>query len=300
MKKSKLIAIFVFGSTIYACTEDVKRDAKEEAVNEKLTTEAEAPIKEHLDRAYYPIPSPEQMFGFISDNGVAYSNQLMNTTDKVESYTDPSAQALNFGVYTADLAYAAAYQDIEATIKLYKVVKRLGSEMNISEIMTQETMSKMQENMQDPDSLAVIAGDSYYQAVEFLEQNGQEGKLALMSLGGWIESLYITLNAIGDFEENPKTVQRIADQKITFGNLYTYLKKHEDKVGVEGIINQIHDVRDVFASLREERSGKATNTKENGKMVFGGGTKIAISKSQFENLKTAINEFRSKITAIEA
>lgn len=297
MKKFRLLAIFIVGGMIVSCAEETKREATDDQ-DQELKSEAEAPIKEHLDKAYYPIPSPEQMFGFINDNGVAYSNQLTNSSENAELYTDPSSQALNFGVYTADLAYAAAYQDIEATIDLYKVVKKLGAEMNISEIMTQETMNKMQQNMQNPDSLAIIAGDSYYQAVEYLEQNGQEGKLALMSLGGWVESLYITLNAVGDFEENQKSIQRIADQKITFGNLYTYLKKHEEKIGVAEVIDKIHGVRDVFASLREERAAKATNNKEDGKLVFGGGTKITITKTQFEALRTEINQFRSTITSV--
>ena len=299
MKKINIIAVCLLGSALIACTEEPKRAAAEENT-EELKSEAEAPIKEHLNRAYYPIPSPEQMFGFINDNGVAYSKDLTNSSENADEYTDPSAQALNFGVYTADLAYAAAYQDIEATIDLYKVVKRLGAQMNISEIMTEETMAKMQQNMQDPDSLAVLAGDSYYQAVEFLEQNGQEGKLALMSLGGWVESLYITLNAVGDISSNPETVQRIADQKITFGNLYTYLKKHEDKVGVSDAIALIHDVREVFSSLREERAARTSSSGKKGKLVFGGGTKIQITEAQFDTLKTAINEFRAKITSVEA
>lgn len=293
MKKLIFPAALLCSSIFFSCAESEQRkglDAKEE----RLKEEAAAPQKEHVQRAYYPIPSPEQMFGFINDNGVKYSKELTNNIENVRNYTQPTEKALNFGIYTADLAYTAAYQDIETTIDLYKVVKRLSAELNIEEMMTEEMMENMQANMEQPDSLAVIAGDSYYQAVEFLEQNGQRGKLALMSLGGWIESLYITMSAISSFEEGSSTANRIASQKITFGNLYTYLKKNEDEVGVPEAIKDVQKIRGVFASLIEERAGKAAKD-ESGKLVIGRGKKITMTKAQFDELKTAVSDYRTSI-----
>ena len=287
-----IIAIALMG--IFSCAEGGDRN-KESKEDEALVEEAALPQKQHEERAYYPIPSPEQMFGFINDNGVAYSADLINASSNAETYINPTEKALNFGVYTADLAYAAAYQDIESTIDLYKTVRRLGAELNIEEMMTEEMMQSVQANMEDPDSLAVIAGDSYYQAVEYLEQNGQEEELALMSLGGWIESLYITTSAISSFEENSPTADRIAAQKITFGNLYTYLKKNEEAAGVKEVLKDIQDIRSIFAGLKEERVAK-TSSKEGGKLILGRGNKINISEQQFTQLKFVIGAYRSKIT----
>ena len=288
---------FIIGSIIFtaACGEPTKRVDENESENPNLEAEAAAPQVEQKEKAYYPIPSPEQMFGFISDAGIEYSNKLINDRKLAENYTDPSKKALNFGVYTADLAYSAAYQDIQTTIELYKVVKRLGAEMNIAEMMTSEMMDKMQANMQEPDSLAVIAGDAYYQAVDYLESNEQNGKLALMSLGGWIESLYINLNSLEALDAQSPTAQRIADQKITFGNLYTYLKKNEKEVGVAEAIEDIKSIRGVFASLVEEKKVSQSTSKEGNKLVFGKGSKIKMTEAQYKALREAINAYRTKI-----
>lgn len=290
--KNLIISLSIFALFTFGCSENDNR----KKVDKKMEKEAAAPIDKHNNRAFYPIPSPEQMFGFINDNGVSYNSALLNDPSNVEKYAQPTEKALNFGVYTADLAYSAAYQDIKSTVMLYKTVKRLGGELNISEMMTEEMMTKMQANMENPDSLALIAGNSYYQAVEYLESNGQEGKLALMSLGGWIESLYITVNAVSKFDSNSSTAKRIASQKITFGNLYTYLKKNEDKTGVKKELDAIQPIRAVFASLLEESSAKKT-TNENGKLVFGRGKKIILSEAQFNELKAAINTYRNQLTA---
>jgi hypothetical protein len=292
MKKITFGFSIALALLLASCAEPAadKANDKEDA----LKKEAAKPLKEKREKAYYPIPSPEQMFSFINDNGVGYSKKLMNNAANVSSYSDPISMALNFGVYTADLAYAAAYQDVETTIDLYKIVKKLGADLDIEELMTKDGMEEMLANMENPDSLAIVAGRSYYQAVDFLEGNDQQGKLALMSVGGWIESVFITINSVEKFEENSLTANRIADQKITFGNLYTYLKRHQDKVGVLETINKLKDIRTVYASLQEEKY-PSNLKKTGGKLILGGGRKILISEIQFNELKEAVNTCRTNI-----
>jgi hypothetical protein len=176
----------------------------------------------------------------------------------------------------------------------------MGADLNIEDMMSEEMLKEVQANLQNSDSLAVIAGRAYYEAVDYLEKNRQQGKLALMSLGGWVESLYITLNAVEGFEADSETAQRIADQKITFGNLYTFLKKNEDKVGVPEAIEKIQPVRAVFASLMEEKSAKSEKDSESGKMVLTSSKKINITEEQYNELKIAINNYREQITRIES
>lgn len=297
----KLSAFLILPILLAAsCTEPRNLEKEEDRVNDSLKAVALEPAKEHRDKAYYPIPSPEQMFGFINDAGVSYSKQLIQDVSQAQNYNTPTKKALNFGIYTADLAYAAAYQDIETTIDLYKVVKRMGADLNIEEMMSEEMLQKVQENLQNSDSLAMIAGRAYYESVDYLERNGQQGKLALMSLGGWIESLYITLNAIEGFESKSETAQRVADQKITFGNLYTFLKKNEDKVGIPEALESIQPIRSVFASLKEEKTAKSEKNAESGKMVLSSSKEITINENQYKQLKLAINAYRSQIISTES
>ncbi len=296
MKQATYLILMLFALLLWNCADGP--DRQEERKRAALEKEAQEPMEEKKESVYYPIPSPEQMFGFISDNGVSYSKNLMNPHENYQSYVDPGKKALNFGVYTADLAYSASYQDIETTLDLYKVVKLMGADLNIEDMMTEDMMNNMQSHLQDKDSLAIIAGQSYYQAVEYLESNGQKGKLALMSLGGWVESLYITVNAISDFDPESETAQRLADQKITFGNLYVYLRKNEEEVGVKQEIKDIQGIRSVFASLKESRKGRSTEKAKGGKLILGGGSRITISENQFDALKKAINEYRTNLIKI--
>lgn len=290
MKKLVGLLIVIAVLMQFACAENERKKNKEDQGVE----EAVAPIEQHQQRAFYPIPSPEQMFGFISENGVSYNSELINSPANVVNYNDPVKKSLNFGVYTADLAYAAAYRDIRTTIELYRIVKNLGEEMHIEDMMTEDMLEQIESNMENPDSLALVAGSHYYQAIDYLEKNGQEGKLALMALGGWIESVHITTSAIKYFDPNSRTAGRLASQKITFGNLYTYLKKNENEKGIAKALQDIQEIRAVFASLEETRGVKKEGG-ENGKLILGKGKKIIMTEQQFEALKIALEKYRSQL-----
>tara|TARA_B110000046_G_scaffold15690_3_gene15081 strand:+ start:14983 stop:15867 length:885 start_codon:yes stop_codon:yes gene_type:complete len=289
----ELIISFSLLILLSACGAESKRNKVKE--KEEANTEATAAVESEKS-SYYSIPSPEQMFAFINDNGIAYNKSLFHDCGVASDYIDPSKIALVFGIYTADLAYAAAYQDVESTIKLYKTVRKLSLDLQIEELMTEDMMEQIQANMENPDSLALITSDNYYNAVQHLEGNGQKGKLALMSLGGWTESIYISLNAITDVDLASSAVERIAAQRITFDNLYTYLSKNRDELGVTHELEKIQEIKGVFDSLQQGPSVKSTKKKE-GKLLFGKGKRTQMTMDQFLKLREEIGMYRSQIVA---
>jgi len=285
---------------LMACSDTSKNSGANEGENtDSLRAVATESADEFAQKVFYPIPSPEQMFSFINEVGINYSKALIQDPKKAQTYNDPTALSLNFGVYTADLAYSAAYKDIETTAELYQIVDKMAADMGIDEMMDEVVFKEVKRNLQNRDSLSVIAGRAYYEAVAYLEQNEMQGKLALMSLGGWVESLYITTNAISEFEEGSPAAQRIADQKITFGNLYTFLKKHKNERGVSEAIKGLKSIRSIFASLPESRTAKSSKDELGGKMVLSSSRKISINKAQFDSLKAAISQYRNSITSAD-
>lgn len=255
---------------------------KEDATKSNEISIEKQPKQEAKPKVAAPISSPEKMFGYIHKEGVTYSKDLMNSTANFTKYVQPPIKALNFGVYTTDLAYAAAYQDLEATIELYKVVKQMSSELNIAEMMTSEMVERMQANMENPDSLAVVAGQAYFQAVEFLDANAQNGKLALMSVGGWIESLYITMTAVEENELGLLTAQKIANQKKVFLNLFSYLENHQTEMGIEEAMKQLKPIAKIYEAIILNENSE----------------QLEINDTQYKQLKLAILNYRNQIVAV--
>lgn len=276
----KSLSVLLVGLSLgfYACVEEGKK-----AVSQPENLEKKEEKAKPVQQLKAPISSPEKMFGYIHNQGVNYSKELMNDPKDAEQYLTPHEKALNFGVYTTDLAYAAAYQDIELTVDLYKTVKRLSSELDIAEVMNPEMVEQMQANMENPDSLAVVAGQAYYQAVAFLEDNRQSGKLALMSVGGWIESLYITMYAVEGDEHLGNTKLKVAEQKVIFENLYAYLKEHQKELDVEKAMQSLQAIAKIYTQLSADENSE----------------QIQISEDQYTQLKKAVADYRNQIIAVE-
>lgn len=280
--KKFIVLLFCLSFGFYSCMEEgTSNSSNSDELEQSDAKEKKKPNA--IKQIKAPISSPEKMFGYIHDQGISYSKDLMNAPAKAQNYVTPQQKALNFGIYTTDLAYAAAYQDIESTVDLYKTVKRLSAELDIAEVVNAEMVEQMQANMENPDSLAVVAGQAYYQAVDFLEDNRQSGKLALMSVGGWMESLYITMNAIEGEKNATTTKQKVAEQKKIFQNLHAYLEKNQTDLGVEATLQSLQPVADIYKEITAEETGG----------------QLKINDTQYEQLKQAVSNYRNQLITVE-
>ncbi len=254
------------------------------------------------NETYYQIPSPDEMFGFIKESGLEFNGELLNPIQSASNYSDPKMQALNFGIYSADLAYTAAYEEFSETTKYFGTIQKLAEPIGISSAFDKALIERIQGNLDNADSLVVITNTSYFSVVEYLEQNEQGDKLGIIAAAGWLETVYVVVNTT-NFDKNKEAVDRLADQKLTLDNLLDYLNKYKSNADVNEVLGWFNDLETVFAALSEEEgseSGISFKKKDDGKMVLGGGSSITITKEQFNAIKDKVNEIRNNIVKTEA
>jgi len=86
-------------------------EANENAVTSKLVK---------LDSEIFSLPSPVQTAVLLSKSEVAYNEALLNSAEKKTNYLSQSAQALNLGVYGADLAYLSTTTTHNSSLTISK------------------------------------------------------------------------------------------------------------------------------------------------------------------------------------
>ena len=297
-KHSKLAIALLVGLplvTMTSCGGDdpVVEEAIEEVVEE---TAAE-------NTTYYQIPSPDEMFGFIKESGLAFNGELLNDIANADSYTDPKMQALNFGVYSADLAYTAAYKEFNETTKYFATIQKMSEPLGLNSAFDKSLIERAQANLGNADSIVSITNTSYFSIINYLENNEQGDRLGLIASAGWLETVYVTANTI-DYAKDKDAVDRLADQKLTLDNLLDYLAKYESDASVAEVAAWFKELEAVFAALPEDSedsgSGISMKKKDNGKMVLGGGgSSVSISEEQFNAIKDKVNEIRNNIVKTE-
>lgn len=290
-KNIKLVAVFMAAIPFFvtlSCSDEKPKEEVKEIVEE---------IVEETNENFYQIPSPDEMFGFIKTSGLTYNKNLINSAQKASTYSTPFEQTLIFGIYSADLAYTAAYEEFNESIKYFATIQKLAENIGISGAFNEELMNNIKNNLDKPAQLLANSNDSYFSVVEYLEQNEQADKLGVIAAAGWLETVYIVANSI-TYGKNEAALQRLADQKLTLDNLLLYLEKYNENADVAQTLTWLKELEQTFDAIPEANSsssGISLKKQENGKMILGGGNTLTISKEQFTAIKTKVTEIRTNI-----
>jgi hypothetical protein len=262
--------------------------------NSDTLTDANDVITEE-NLTFYLIPSPKDMFSFTNDEKLAFSSQVLNPVENADKYIDTKSRELGFGIFSADLAYTAAFSKTAEAANYLKVVRDLSDKIGISSVFDESLVNRFDNIQENKDSLMKVTNDTYFDIVRFLEDNERKSTLALISTGGWLESLYIVSNIIGDYSPDSKTIQLVADQKLIFENLMLYLDQNKNDENIKSVIAELQPIKVIYDQLKEEKTETGTNKAKNKGYVVGGGSKILISKEQFQKLKETITIVRNKL-----
>ena len=288
----------VVGLMLASCGGD-KTEATDDlavGVDSAKTELAQAQITE----TFFQVPSPGEMLTFIKMVGGKNNKNIsfLNSVDNQKNYNDNKSKALNFGIYSCDLSYCSIFEIGTEALKYFKSVKQLGDQIGVSSALKPEMMKRLEGNIGNSDSLAVITDDVYFSSFETLENSKQGPTLSLVVAGGWIESLFIA-TSLAKYEENSQIVERLADQKYTLDNLIEFLKKHEADASVASVVKQFTELQAEFNQIGEKDA--ATNVKSTDKAVkvLGGGKELAVTKEQYTKIVEKIKAIRNSYTAVK-
>ncbi len=293
MRTLQYISLFlVFTIAIVSCRSNNSKNksgAKEEI--SKIDS-----VKTQLNEIYYRFPSPDEMFQYIENKGLQFDNNLILPIKDVEKFLDSKSQSVNLGVYTADLAYITLFQKYKESLDYFQVTYMLAEKLRITSSFNDAFIKRVENNLNNLDSLKVYSGEAYSIITSYLVQNDKEKVLAQISVGGFIESLYIALNLINNYSPDNITIQRIADQKLAFDNMLKYCEVYKNDPNIKELLDEIEPVQVIFDNLKIVKGETKTSRDKSGKLIISGGDRIMITKEQFNELKKATGEIRNIIT----
>lgn len=197
----------------------------------------------------YKIPSPMEMFIFMNRTGSPFLNYKTHKVEKCNDYLSTKSKAINFGIYTADLAYCAVFGDFQQTIIYFNTSRLLANSLGLYEGYGAKIAERIDKNITSIDSLLEISADSYYLTNQFLEEQGSDDVLALILVGGWIEGLYLAIESVNGIDMDNPIVERIADQQLLLEGLLGYLRNNESSKNITEVIQELEQLQEVFDEL---------------------------------------------------
>lgn len=252
LNKCILIKISVFlisGLLFMACNASGDK-AKSTRLQHALST-IDDPLDEpesNLQIAY-KIPSPIEMFVFLEANDAPFVSDVLHNPAMHLNYVSRQSQALNFGIYAADLAYASVFGDIQETLLYFNAAKILASNLGLHEGFGQQMALRIDQNLNNIDSLMEISADSYNEATMFLEAQGLNTLMGFIMAGGWIESLYLAINSLPKADIDNPIIERIVDQQLLLDNLLALLQNKTQDESLQNVVDNLEDLREIYDLL---------------------------------------------------
>lgn len=274
--------------TFFSCTND-NESRKQGSDTLKTSADSAQEVNENVS---YQIPSPEDLFVIVKKSKLPYKETLLSTSDG--NFVTMMAKELNLGIYIADLSYSSVFNMNQNTLKYFTSVYKITESLGISSIVSNSFMDRMKNNLDKPDSLSLITSNSYYSIIRDLDNAGKGKTVAIVASGGWIEGMYIITNLIDKYDAANPTIQRLANQKAVFSNLYKNLERYNSDKDAAEVQKDLEPVKAILDQLQGPKQDTEVAKSKDGKIVLGNKEKLNFTEAQFNEFKQKIKDIRTK------
>lgn len=288
--------ILLFTLTIMFSCRQAQNNTNAGLVEEEEEEQLGFGTEEQLEEVFYRFPAPEEMLNFFEDEEFSFTPHILQPTEKSKQFLDSRSQAFNLGVYMSDLAYLTIFKQSQESHEYMLAIYNMTEKLRISSAFDFSLIQRMENNIGSMDSLKAISYIAMNKLNTYLEKNHKESTFLLISIGGYIESMYLSFNLVGDFTEGNPFIQRISDQKYVLTNLINFGLRYSDDPQVSEAIELLLPIRSKFNEIVVKKTPTKVEKDSTGTLQISGGNKYEITEEQYGELRQMVFNTRQKIT----
>ena len=286
-----LLVLLVVGGVFTSCGGD-KKDGEKEDLIETPDTIKTAVL--NLNGELFSVPSPVQTALLIQKSGITYDKSILNTSNKVNTYSTDYSRAFNLGIYGADLGYVSLYNQTQDALGYLAAIKQLSDKLGISAAFDAATMERIQKNITNKDSMMALVGLAYRSSDAYLKNNQRNDISTLILAGGWLESMHFSVLA---YKTKPGEAirSRIAEQKQALNSLVKIMSSNSTPEVVE-ISVMLSDLAKIYNDVQLKYTYAEPVTDTVKKITYiNSTTEVLITDEQLTQISNKVLEIRSKI-----
>lgn len=293
VKIISFLLIFINSLLCYSCqnNKSVKEKESEISTNkiQKIGT---------VKNLFYNIPSPIEITEIMKEMNLPYQPDLMNSVNNSDNYLSQSDMAINIGIYGADLSYIRIYEQFQDAARYLAVIKKFTRELGIPEEREKQTARRVEENIENQDSLLNIISETFTKSDSYLKENQRGGTAALIVFGGWIETLYLASNIIDLEHPQEGMTNLISQQKYSVKNLIGLLSQYRDNTKIISILPDLKKLDSKFREIEQVKKTPANLKSKNGKTVIQNKITLKASNKTIKEIREINNRIRARLTEL--
>ena len=183
-----------------------------------------------LKKIFRAAPTPMETARIVQRTGTSFSLDHLHSAMSASNYVTADRQAVNLGVYGADLSYATIFEENAVSLTYLEVVKSLARDLGVGDVIGDDMLERAEANRARQDSLVAIVSEAFFNLNERLKSNGQEDLSGMVVAAGWLESLYLATRHTDSANEELRT--RIAEQKLVMEDVIDLVNSYGQSPGL--------------------------------------------------------------------
>lgn len=263
----KILTLGVTITTILLTACGGNKEAETATTDTAQTAASAAPessVDEMVDFKFHyltaNIPSPMELVDALPKAGIPFSKDVLNATESESKYNTSLQKAINFGIYSVDMAYLTTNEEFSMVKSYLNTSRNLAKSLDLTETFDKVVGNRLSQNSENKDSLKKVIDEAYYEVDNYMRNNERALAATQMLTGSWIESQFITLSLIKDVAKNEKNsmlFDKVFEQKRHLASLVSLLKEYEKEKAFKPVIDQIYELNNQYASMQfEDASNK--------------------------------------------
>lgn len=227
------------------------------AATTQPTNDAASTVDEMVDFKFHyltaNIPSPMELVDALPNAGIAFNKEVINPTEKESKYLTSLQKAINFGIYSVDMAYLTTNEEFGLLKGYLNTSRNMAKSLDLSETFDKVVGKRLSENAENKDSLKKVIDEAYYEVDNYMRNNERALAATQMLTGSWLESQYITLQVVQGQTKNEKNAllfNKIFEQKRHLESLVSLLKEYEKDKSFSPAIKQMNELNTIYASMK--------------------------------------------------
>jgi len=256
----KILVLGLAVSTMMLTSCGGNKESETPAVDTTSTTATAAPestVDEMVDFKFHyltaNIPSPMELVDALPKAGIPFSKDVLNGTENESKYNTTVQKAINFGIYSVDMAYLTTNEEYSLVKGYLNTSRNLAKSLDLTETFDKVVGNRLSQNSENKDSLKKVIDEAYYEVDNYMRNNERALAATQMLTGSWIESQYITLSLIKDVakdEKNAMLFDKVFEQKRHLASLVSLLKEYEKEKSFKPVIDQMYELNKQYDSMQ--------------------------------------------------
>lgn len=221
---------------------------EENAVKEEVIIEETTEISNDHNVEYL-LPSPLQIADLFKRGGLTYIGDLTNPVENVEKLNTKYDQKLNFGIYSADMAYCLMNDQSQESINYLNALRDLSEKIWMMDILNAMGLrERLESNVGNEDSLTYIMADMQMNTDNYLEENGMSYMGTVIFAGAWVETMYLGTQVIAS-EKNENLIAKLSEQAIVLDGLIKAIEQTDEDKEFADLVKDLKGINSHFSAF---------------------------------------------------